>query len=158
MPQDPPRQLTCGTMMVMDRAPFWMELKRRPLSKVIGRPFDSLKPVYVCRTYYVAHTLGTYLQSLLKRGRSADNRLRHIWRISRMTVKVLYDSGGSKSMIKKTISAKGIRLAQNNSRMLMNTLAGTYAPRGSVEIKGMRLPAFDKNRILAEHDFIVFDQ
>ena len=75
-----------------------------------------------------------------------------------MTVKVLYDSGGSKSMIKKTISAKGIRLAQNNSRMLMNTLAGTYAPRGSVEIKGMRLPAFDKNRILAEHDFIVFDQ
>ena len=26
----------------------------------------------------------------------------------------------------------------------MNTLAGTYAPLGSVELKGMRLPAFDK--------------
>ena len=42
--------------------------------------------------------------------------------------------------------------------MLMNTLAGTYAPLGSVEIKGMRLPAFDKNRIIAEHDFMDFDQ
>ena len=40
----------------------------------------------------------------------------------------------------------------------MNTLAGTCAPLGSVELKGMRLPAFDKNRIIAEHDFMVFDQ
>ena len=40
----------------------------------------------------------------------------------------------------------------------MNTLAGTYAPLGSVELKGMRLPAFDKNRIISEHDFMVFDQ
>ena len=42
--------------------------------------------------------------------------------------------------------------------MFVNTLAGTYAPLGSDEIKGMRLPAFDKNRIIAEHDFMVFDQ
>ena len=41
--------------------------------------FDGLKPIYVCRTYYAAHALGTYLQSLLKRGRSADNRLRRIY-------------------------------------------------------------------------------
>ena len=73
-------------------------------------------------------------------------------------LKVLYDSGGSKSMIKKSILPKGIMLTQNNSRMLMNTLAGTYAPLGSVELKGMRLPAFDKNRIIAEHDFMIFDQ
>ena len=61
-------------------------------------------------------------------------------------------------MIKKSILPKGIRLTQNNSRMLMNTLVGTYAPLCSVELKGMRLPAFDKNRIIAEHDFMVFDQ
>ena len=40
----------------------------------------------------------------------------------------------------------------------MNILAGTYAPLGSVEIKEMRLPGFDKNKITAEHDFMVFDQ
>lgn len=73
-------------------------------------------------------------------------------------LKVLYDSGGSKSMIKKSILPKGVRVTQSNNRMLMNTLAGTYAPLGSVEIKGMQLPAFDKNRIIAEHGFMVFDQ
>ena len=40
----------------------------------------------------------------------------------------------------------------------MNTLAGTYASLGYFEIKGMRIPSFDKNRIIAEHDFMVFDQ
>ena len=40
----------------------------------------------------------------------------------------------------------------------MNTLAGTYAPLGSVSIKGMRLPAFDKNRIIGEQNVIVFDK
>ena len=52
-------------------------------------------------------------------------------------LKVLYASGGSNSMIIKSILPKGVRLTQSNSRMLMNTLAGTYAPLGSVEIKGM---------------------
>ena len=73
-------------------------------------------------------------------------------------LKILYDYGGSKSMIKRNILPRGTRLTQSNSRMLMNTLAGTYAPLGSVEIKGMQLPAFDKNRIIDNHHFIVVDQ
>ena len=76
---------------------------------------------------------------------------------SRM-LKVLHDSGGSKSMIKKGTLPKGVRPTQSNSRMLVNTLAGTCAPLGSVEVKGMGLPTFDKNRITAEHNFMVFDQ
>ena len=60
-------------------------------------------------------------------------------------------------MIKKSVLPKGVRLTRSNRIMLMNTPAGTYAPLGSVEIKGMRLPAFDKNRIIAKHDFMVFD-
>ena len=42
----------------------------------------------------------------------------------------------------------------------MNTsiLSDTYAPLGSVEIKGIRLAAFDNSRIIAEHDLMVFDQ
>ena len=63
----PPEASDVREMMVVDRAPFPMGRKRRPLSKVIGQPFDSLKPIYVCRTYYAAHALGTYLQSLLKK-------------------------------------------------------------------------------------------
>ena len=59
------------------------------LSKVIGRPFDSLKPIYVCRTYQAAIALGTYLQSILKKRPRAENQLRHIWRINGMTVNVL---------------------------------------------------------------------
>ena len=73
-------------------------------------------------------------------------------------LRVLYDSGGSKSMVKKNILPRGVRLDTNGPRTLMNSLAGTYAPLGSVSIKGMRLPVFDKNRIIDEHNFMVFDQ
>ena len=52
-------------------------------------------------------------------------------------LKVLYDSGGSKSTIKQSVLPKGVRLTQSNNRMIMNTLVGTHAPPGSVEIKGM---------------------
>ena len=40
----------------------------------------------------------------------------------------------------------------------MNTLVGTYPPLGAVSAKGMRLPAFDKNRIIDGLHFMVFDQ
>ena len=43
-------------------------------------------------------------------------------------------------------------------RILMNTLAGAYAPLGSVSMKGMRLSAFDTNRIIDEQNFMVFDK
>ena len=39
----------------------------------------------------------------------------------------------------------------------MRTLAGTYAPLGMATLQGMRLPQFDKNRIIKERDFHVFD-
>ena len=61
-------------------------------------------------------------------------------------------------MVKKNILPRGVRLDTNGPRILMNTLAGTYALLGSVSIKGMRLSAFDKHRIIGEHDFMVFDQ
>ena len=43
-------------------------------------------------------------------------------------LKVLYDSGGSKSMVKKNILPKGVRLDTDGPRTLMNTLAGTMLP------------------------------
>ena len=39
----------------------------------------------------------------------------------------------------------------------MNTLAGTYTPLGPATMEGLRLPSFDKNRIIDDHEFLVFD-
>ena len=72
-------------------------------------------------------------------------------------LRVLYDSGGSKSMCHRRILPKGARITQDSERTMMNTLAGAYSPLGSVDIRGMRLPAFDKNRIIDQHEFLVFD-
>ena len=59
-------------------------------------------------------------------------------------------------MMHRRIIPRGARLDQGN-RQMFNTLAGAYASRGSATIRGMRLPAFDKNRIIEEHSFEVFD-
>ena len=45
---------------------------------------------YVEHKYYAARALRTYLQSLLKRARSADNQRRHIWRHGGMAVKTAH--------------------------------------------------------------------
>ena len=72
-------------------------------------------------------------------------------------LKVLFDSGGSKSMCHRRVLPKGIRLDQPPVRSLMRTLAGTYAPQGTVRMSGMKLPAFDKHRVIDEHEFHVFE-
>lgn len=59
-------------------------------------------------------------------------------------------------MMHRRVIPRGARLDQGN-RQMFNTLAGAYASRGSATIRGMRLPAFDKNRIIEEHSFEVFD-
>ena len=71
-------------------------------------------------------------------------------------LRVLYDSGGSKSMCHKRVLPRGARVNQTQKQMF-NTLAGAYASQGSIEMRGMRMPAFDKNRIIDHHSFEVFD-
>ena len=41
---------------------------------------------------------------------------------------------------------------------MIKTLAGIYAPRGTISMEDIRLPAFDKHRIVDNHDFLVFEQ
>ena len=60
-------------------------------------------------------------------------------------------------MIHRRVMPRGTTITQTNQRSLMNTLAGVYAPLGSASVKGIRLPAFDKNCIINEHEFMVFD-
>ena len=72
-------------------------------------------------------------------------------------LKVLFDSGGSKSTVHRRVLPQGARIDPDRSGTMLNTLAGVYAPLGRVTMKNMRLPAFDKNRIISEHEFHVFD-
>ena len=53
-------------------------------------------------------------------------------------LKVLFDSGGSKSMCHRRILPKGARIDQPRTRSLMRTLAGTYSPLGTVQMQGAR--------------------
>ncbi len=46
---------------------------------------------------------------------------------------------------------------RTNKQQLFCTLAGAYASKGNVQISGIRLPAFDKNRKIEGHDFEVFE-
>ena len=85
--QDPLRQAMGGVLMMGDHAPLSIGSDAAVMADSPRRPFDGLKPIYVCRTFYAARALRIYLQSLPKRGRLADNRLRHIWRINGMNVK-----------------------------------------------------------------------
>ncbi len=72
-------------------------------------------------------------------------------------LRVLYDSGGSKSMCHRRVMPRGARINQDSEKQLFNTLAGTYGSLGSIQMSGMRLPAFDKNRVISDHSFEVFD-
>ena len=72
-------------------------------------------------------------------------------------LKVLFDSGGSKSMCHGRVLPNGVRLDQSQERNLMRTLAGVYAPRGTVRMQGIRLPVFYKHHMINEHKFHVFE-
>ena len=71
-------------------------------------------------------------------------------------LRVLFDSGGAKSMCHRRVIPKGARINTNGGRVLMQTIAGAYAPVGTAEMTNIRLPAFDKNRVIKGHEFQVF--
>ncbi len=46
---------------------------------------------------------------------------------------------------------------RTNQKQLFRTLAGDYASKGNIQMNGIRLPAFDKNRVVGGHNFKVFE-
>lgn len=72
-------------------------------------------------------------------------------------LRVLFDSGGSKSMWHRRAIPRHATITPQSSKMQMRTLAGNYSPLGTIEAKDLRLPAFDKNRVINDHEFHVFD-
>ena len=71
-------------------------------------------------------------------------------------LRILFDSGGSRTMIRRGVIPEGAQLDQGETRVF-DTLAGAMASLGSATVEGMRLPAFNKNRVIAEHKIEVFD-
>ena len=71
-------------------------------------------------------------------------------------LQVLYNSGGSKLMCHSKAIPAGAQM-RTNKQQLFCTLAGAYASKGNIQMSGIRLPAFDKNRVIEGHAFEVFE-
>ena len=72
-------------------------------------------------------------------------------------LRVLFDSGGSRTMINRRVLPKGVIPMGLKGKMRMNTLAGTYESGGEVYMKGLRLPELDKSRTVEGQRALVFD-
>ena len=46
---------------------------------------------------------------------------------------------------------------RTNRKKLFRTLAGAYASKGNIQMNGIRLPVFEKNRVVEGHKFEVFE-
>ena len=61
VPKDPLRQVMGGGLMMGDHAPLSIGSDAAVMVDSPRQPFDGLKPIYVCKTYYAARALRTYL-------------------------------------------------------------------------------------------------
>ena len=70
--------------------------------------------------------------------------------------KVLFDSGGTSSMLNVKALPEGV-IPTKVEPQTVNTLAGHMTTNGKVKVTGMRLPEFDRNRVIEEHEFSTFN-
>ena len=59
-------------------------------------------------------------------------------------------------MCHKRVIPQGAQLKQGKGQVF-RTLAGAYSSLGALDMREIRLPSFDKNRIIDEHEFEIFD-
>ena len=72
-------------------------------------------------------------------------------------MKVLFDSGGSASMINSKALPRGVQVSYDHKTNIVQTLAGVMKPTGKVGVKGIRLPEFDRSLVINSHDFLIFN-
>ena len=70
-------------------------------------------------------------------------------------LKVLFDTGGSSAMVSVGILPPGATATPTPAEMV-NALTGTMTTEGTITLKGMRFPEFDRNRVIEEHKFKTF--
>ena len=60
-------------------------------------------------------------------------------------------------MCNRRVLPKGARIDQPKTRILIHTFVGTYSPLGTVQMRAIHLPAFDKHFVIVEHPFHIFE-
>jgi len=76
---------------------------------------------------------------------------------SKRVLRVLFDSGATKTMIKISVLPRGAKPSKLNTSNVIKTLAGTFAAADTIPLRDIRLPEFDKNRRIEEQKALVFD-
>ena len=72
-------------------------------------------------------------------------------------MRVLFDSGGTKTMIHKRVLPEMVQPKPLQEAKAIRTLAGSLVANAQVTLRGLCLPEFDKNRIVDEQKALVFD-
>ena len=72
-------------------------------------------------------------------------------------LRVLFDSGGTKTMIHRRALPPGVNPMTLTERQTMSTLAGIYESGGKVMMSKVRLPELNKNQIVESQEALVFD-
>ena len=76
---------------------------------------------------------------------------------SQKLLRVLFDSGGTKTMIHRRALPAGVNPMLLKDKEEMTTLTGVYQSQGKVMLTRLRLPELDKNRIVDSQEALVFD-
>ena len=105
-----------------------------PVPKIVKPKKRSLSPV----TLAVIHTIGTLKSQVL--------------------LKVLLDSGSTKTMIHKRPLPRGCKLVSFGNKKKVTTLDGSMIANQMVHLRDIKLPEFDKNRTIDELKALVFNK
>ena len=76
---------------------------------------------------------------------------------SRKLLKVLFDPGSTKTLIKKAALPTAAIPIPMQERRKINTIAGSMCSQELIRLKGIRLPEFDKNRRVEGIKALIFD-
>jgi hypothetical protein len=76
---------------------------------------------------------------------------------SRHTLKILLDSGSTKSFIHRKCLPKDCKPAPVQTARTMRTITGNHIGKEIVTIRDIRLPELDKNRCIGQQKAFVFD-
>ena len=76
---------------------------------------------------------------------------------SRKLLKVLFDPGSTKTLISSSVIPRKAAPHTICSEKKVNTIAGTMTATKMVHLRNLKLPEFDKNRIISEQKALIFD-
>ena len=76
---------------------------------------------------------------------------------SRKLLRVLLDSGSSKTLVKRSALPKGVQPKELTAAKAFNTLAGKLLTQSVITMRDVRLPEFDKNRRVGQQKALIFD-